>query len=248
MSDDGAADPRLLAALQVHDATPSASTRAEVLAALAGARVFAAVRAEAAATHVTPGGLRADSGAAMSLLTLSSGFLPLFPAVGDVASWRAEARPVAVPAGEACAAAVERGEGVVLLPSGVSLVPSECSALARGWVPIPGSPLAARRTTLALAMPSAPPAAELVTALGQALQGEQVSSARLLEGPDGLVLAVDPPHAPAELAALAQRVAQRLGPALPVDGLDVATLPRGAPAGVPVPVARPRRWGRRRPS
>lgn len=53
--DDGSVDPRLAAALAAHDGSPA--SRAAVLAALAGARVFVAVRAEATSVE-TVGGLR----------------------------------------------------------------------------------------------------------------------------------------------------------------------------------------------
>ena len=73
-------------------------------------------------------------------------------------------------------------------------------------------------------------------------------SARLLEGPDGLVLGLDADLDPAGLAALADRVVRRLGPALPLDGLDVAVV--GTGPGIPVTLpsgpTRRRGWSLRR--
>lgn len=247
--DDGRADPRLAAALAAWDGSPQ--RRAELLAALAGARVFAAVRATSTSERVTDAGLRADSTADMALLSLAAPdgrrALPLFADGRDVPPWHSGARPVAVPAPEACAAAVERGDdAVVLLPQGVTLDAGEVAALGRGWVPVPGSALSARTTADALRAPAARPAPALVSALAAALEGEPLRAARLLDGPDGPVLGVVParPLGPADLAALAARVARRMGQALPADGLDVA-LVDGA-LGAEVPLSRRRGVLRRR--
>lgn len=238
--DDGLADPRLA----------GATTRAELLAALAGARVFAGVVATSTAEELTAHGLRAESTAEMAVLLLEAAgerALPVFSSVPALTGWRADARPVPLSGPEACRAALEEGaRAVVLDPAGtaVTLTEDEVQVLASGWVPVPGSTLATRRGGVPLGPPAVPVPEELVAALAGALAGERLRAARLLEGPDGLVLGVAArkPLAPAALAALAQRVVARLGPVLPADGLDLAEVPARGP-GVPLlrPRLRPRR-------
>ena len=244
MSDAGLADDRLAAAL-------ASGSHAEVLAAVAGARVFAAISATATAEEVTAHGLRAESIAEMAVLLIEADgrrALPVFSSVEALKLWRLEARPVPRLGTQACQAAVdELADEVLLDPAGsaIALTSSEVRSLAQGWVPIAGSTLSSRHADTELEAPAAPVAAELVTALGVALQGEGLRSARLLEGPEGLVLGVTPrrPLAPSELAALAHRVMGRLGPALPASGLDLAQIPARGP-GLIVIKAGGRRWRR----
>jgi hypothetical protein len=176
--------------------------------------------------------------------------VPLFSDGHAVQHWRTEARPAPVSGPQACATALEDGAaGVLLDPPGAALGgrADELAHLARGRVPVSGTALASRRTTAPLAAPETAPDPLLVAALGRALAAEPVRSARLLQGPDGLVLGLDSELTPPELAALAQRVVSRLGDALPAEGLDLAVVAAGGP-GVEVPL--PRRRGllrRRRP-
>jgi hypothetical protein len=233
--DDGSADARLVAAL-------AGGRRAEVLAALADARVFAPISATSTAEHTTDSGLRAESTAEMAVLLLEADgrrALPVFLAVGDVRRWRLQARPVRLTGPQACLAAQEDGaEAVLLDPDGAAFVlsGSELGSLAQGWVPVTGTGLATRRAETALVAPEAVPPG-LVDALAVALRPEQLRAARLLQGPDGLVLGVAPvrPLAPADLAALAHRVMTRLGTALPAEGLDLTQV---APRGPGLPVVR----------
>ncbi len=250
MSDSGQADPRLAAALAAYAADGSAAARAEALAAVAGARLFAAVTATSTAEHVEPGtGLRAESTAEMVLLTLvgSAGgrAVPLFVDAATAVAFRPGARPVPLPGPEACAAALEDGAVAVLVdPPGAALVVTgaELRELAGGRVPVAGAPLSTTRTGAALTAPQDVDGA-LLRVLADALSGEPVRAARLLEGPDGPVLGVvaDEPLAPARLAALAARVLPRAH----VPDLAVAELPADGP-GVPVPLRRRRRWAVRR--
>lgn len=78
----------------------------------------------------------------------------------------------------------------------------------------------------------------LVRALAAALAGEPVCAARLLTGPEGPVLGVVPsdPLSPAQLVALAARVREHLGGALPAGGLDLAVVPSTGP-GTAIDVA-----------
>lgn len=251
MADRGEPDQRLAAALTQD--LQAAAGRAGVLAALLQARVFAGITATATGLERAPAsGLRAESGAELAVVLLAaqdgSRALPVFSGLLALRSWRADARPVPLTGGQACAAANERGaEAVVLDPgsSAFALVPAEVQALAAGWVPVPGSSLASRRTTQRWVR--ATDASEsLLVALRDAVAPEWLRAARLLDGPDGPVLGVTPRSAlpPAALAALADRIRHRLGADLPAGGLDLAVVPRDG-AGIDLLVGgRFRRRGR----
>lgn len=241
MSDTGEADPRLARALASYDGSPRA--HAATLAALAGARVFVAITATSTAEHVETGtGLRAESSAEMALVSLvaSDGAraLPAFADTGALKRWRLDVRPVPVTAAYLARAALDDGAAAVLLdPAGASVVVTgtELEALAAGYVPVAGTALAARRTTDELRQPDQAPDPRLVEALAEALRPERPRSARLLDGPGGLVLGVAPRKDldATGLAELAQRVMSRLGAALPGEGLDLAVVPPKGP-GYPV--------------
>lgn len=245
MSDTGLADPEVVSALAAWSAGPVPATRARALAVLATARVFAAVSARSTAEHVDPGtGLRAESTAEMALVTLagSSGRgVPVFLDVPSLTAFAEGVRPVRLTLAQACAAALDDGAVALLVdPPGAALVLTglELTELAAGRVPVPGAALSARTTAQALTTP-AEVDRQLLSALGRALRGEPVSAARLLQGPDGLVLGVVPrgPLDPAALAALAGRLAPRIP-----EPLDLTAVPPEGP-GLDVPL--PRGWLRR---
>jgi hypothetical protein len=246
VSDTGLADPRLAAALVAYAADRSPATRAEALAAVAGARLFAAVTATSTAEHLDAGtGLRAESTAEMALLTLvgSAGgrAVPLFLDAGAAVAFRPGARPVPLVGPEACAAALEDGAVAVLVdPPGAALVVqgADLRELAGGRVPVAGAPLSTARTATALTTPEAVDDA-LLRAVADALRDEPVRAARLLTGPDGPVLGVVADLTPGQLAALAARVLPRAG----VADLALAEVPADGP-GLPVPLRR--RWALRR--
>lgn len=237
--DDGLADPVLAQAR-------ATGSPARVLAVLAGCRVFAAVTATATSERVTDSGLRADSTAEMAVLLLEVDgvrALPVFPDVAAVLAWHPGARPVRLLGADACRAALDEGAQALVLepgPQALVLDAGQLRAVASGWVPVPGSDLATRYAEVTLSAPAGDVPAGLVAALRTALHGERLRAARLLEGPEGLVLGVAPQRslAPADLAALAQRVASRLGPDLPVGGLDLAQVPVRGPGLVVVPPGR----------
>jgi hypothetical protein len=241
VTDAGEADPRLARALAAYDG--AAASRAEVLAALAGARVFVAITATSTAEETAAAtGLRAESSAEMALVSIvaSDGdrALPAFADTAALRRWRLDVRPVPVAASYLARAALDdRAVAVVLDPAGAGIVVGrgELEALAGGYVPVAGSSLAARRTTDALTAPVVTPDQGLVAALAAALRPERPRAARLLDGPGGPVLGVSPrrPLDAAGLAALAQRVMTRLGSALPASGLDLAVVPPTGP-GHPV--------------
>jgi hypothetical protein len=127
--DDGEADPRLRAALESGD--PAA-----VAAALASARVFVGIesrlveladpaeppadrlRATAAGPAARPRP-RGEKTSEMMLATLrlpsGATALPVFSGVAALAAWRASARPVPVPAADACAEAARLGHETVVV-------------------------------------------------------------------------------------------------------------------------------------
>ena len=238
MAETGLADPRTAAALAAWRAAPAPRTRAAVLAALVADRVFAAVVARSTAEHVDPGtGLRAESTAEMTLVTLSGSSgraVPVFLDVPSLTGFADGARPVRLTLSEACTAALDDGAvAVVVDPGGAALVldRAEIGELAAGRLHVAGSSLSTRVAAL-----SAPAEADpvLLRALAAALDREPVRAARLLDGPDGPVLGVVPrePLDPAGLAALAARLAPRLPTAL-----DLAVVPAEGP-GEPVPLRR----------
>lgn len=213
--------------------------------------VLAAVAATATGHEIAAAtGLRAESGAELAVLLLEAGdgtrALPVFTEVSQLQRWRLDARPVQLSGPEACQAALEQGATHVVVDAAgaaVTLTEAEVRAVATGWVPVAGTQLRSRTGPTALHAPSEPVSAALLTALREAVAPEGVS-ARLLEGPEGLVLGIStrPVLDPAGLAALAQRVLARLGPELPAAGLGVAQV---AARGSGVVVARGR-WFRRR--
>lgn len=229
--DTGTADARLAAAVSAHDG--SATAHAALLAALVDARVFAAITATSTAEHVEEGtGLRAESSAEMAVVLLAgadgSRALPVFTSTDALKRWRLDVRPVPLTGPQAAQAARDEGAAALLLDARVPV--TELDDVSRGWVPVVGSALAARVGETPLHEPADVPAG-LAAALARALQGERLRAARLLEGPDGLVLGVAPRAdlGPAALAALAQRVVTRLGSDLPPDGLDLAVVPPRGP-------------------
>jgi hypothetical protein len=243
--DTGEADGRLAAAL----ARPE--ERAELLAALVDARVFAAITATSTGEHTEQKtGLRAESSAEMAVVLLESAdgsrALPVFPDLAALKRWRLDVRPIPLTGAQACAAARdERADAVLLDPAGAAIAVTELEQLAKGWVPVPGSSLSSRRAETALHAPTGPVPEALLSALRAALAGEDLTSARLLEGPDGLVVGVAAKDAlgAGELAALASRLVAGLGPQLPAAGLDLAEV---APAGPGTELMRQRRFRRGR--
>lgn len=248
VGDTGAADPRLACALAAWAGAPSCAASAEVHAAFAGARVFAAIAATSTARQLgSRPGPRTGSSADLALLTLlgSSGgrALPVFLDAGAAVDLRAGARPLPLSGPDACTAALQDGAVAVLLdPSGAAfaVTGSPLADLAAGRVPIAGTTLSSRRTADGLTHPGASDPA-LVRALADALRGEPIRAARLLAGPDGPVLGLVPEQAldAAALTALAARVLPRVSAVLPPGGLDLAVV---AATGPGLPVRLHRRW------
>lgn len=247
--DDGRADPRLAGALADYDG--SAAAQARVHTALAAARVFLVLSAEALRTRTSATGLREESEAQIALVTLQapSGAraLPAFLDGHEVARWRSSVRPLPLAAPLACRAALDDGAAALLLDPLGAAFPVQGTALAElaaGRVPVAGAPLSVRPGELPVdpvdpAAAARPVPVGLLDALAHALRPERVDSARLLAGPQGPLLAVTArvPLGPAQQAALAERVRRRLGRDLPAEGLDLAVVDR-TPEGLRVPLRR----------
>ena len=144
--DDGTVDPRVAAALAAHAA--GRADVADVVAALAHARVLAPVLAELeAAESVQHGGhahtVDKEASAGIVALQAPDGrtALPVFTSVDAMRAWRADARPVPTDAPRAALSAVSEGwELVVVDPGGpvtVLLPRPAVWALAQGvaWRP-----------------------------------------------------------------------------------------------------------------
>ena len=151
-ADDGTRSLPLEQALRAWSLTGSGRERVEaearVVAVLAGSRVFAPVVAELGElADPGAGGVAGDKSAdmALALLTQPDGSrgLPLFTDLAALTAWRADARPVPVPAEQAALSGVqEECDVLVLDPAGPVRFVVRRSAfwsLARGvaWVPAP---------------------------------------------------------------------------------------------------------------
>jgi hypothetical protein len=104
--DDGAADPRLTRELDALGA--GRGSLADVVAALAGARVLVPVLSDAGASVGIVGLLAPDGRTA----------LPLFSSVATMAAWRPDARPVPSLVARAALSAVGEGWEVIVLDPG----------------------------------------------------------------------------------------------------------------------------------
>jgi hypothetical protein len=147
--DTGDADPVLAAALAGHAA--GERTAQDVVAALAPARVLVAVVAVEGDSHPVAGGLRADLGADMALVTLTGAdgakALPVFTSVAALAAWEPAARPVPVESARAALSAVAEGCDRLLVdvagPHPFTVPRPAVWALGQGrdWVPSPHDPV-----------------------------------------------------------------------------------------------------------
>ncbi|MBX9246506.1 SseB family protein, partial [Actinotalea ferrariae] len=109
--DDGSADPRLVAGLSAHE--PGTRAGAELVAALAGARLLVPVLAELEASGTTSAGLHVDKEASAGVVALRTPdgrtALPVFSGVDAMRAWRADARPLPASAPRAAAACLAEG-------------------------------------------------------------------------------------------------------------------------------------------
>ncbi|KRE77574.1 SseB family protein [Arthrobacter sp. Soil763] len=141
--DDGAADAGYLTALA--RLAEGSGDEADVVAALATARVFVPILAQLAEEGEGAGGLHADKQADMALVTLKAPdgrtAMPVFTSAAALEAWHPEARPVAVYAARAALSAVAEGAELLVLDPGSAATfvvrRPAVWALARqhGWTP-----------------------------------------------------------------------------------------------------------------
>lgn len=141
--DDGAAAAVVLEALAALRA--GTGDEAQVVAALAGTRVFVPVVAEVSASTVTASGHVADKEADMALVSLRAAdgrqVLPVFTSTAALTAWHPQARPVATDVRRAAVAAVKDGTQLLVLDPGTELPfvvrrPALWAlAQGRGWTP-----------------------------------------------------------------------------------------------------------------
>ena len=224
--DTGDTPPGLAAALQAVAADPA--RRPDVLAALHGARVFAAVAAVATSTAVSTGmsgsGHTVEKEADMSLALLSDGrdrrAVPVFSSLATLHRFDPSARPVAVEGQRAAAVVAAEGAQDLVLdvagPVTVTLGEREVRALLRRTPTVPAYDDEAT-----------------VASLRDVLRHEPaVRGAWLGPWPDvdaRLTVALDPT---ADAEILGRRLADRLQALADgaVLGVDVALVPAGSPA------------------
>lgn len=137
--DDGAADPALRSALAAYADDPG--READVLLALAAARLLVPVVAVLGEVEVAAGGLAHDKTSDMAtvLLTGQDGRQALlaFTGLDTLAAWRADARPVPVATSVAARSAIQEGAAALVLdvagPTTYAVEGDVLEALARGW-------------------------------------------------------------------------------------------------------------------
>ncbi|SFD39063.1 SseB family protein [Streptomyces aidingensis] len=233
--DDGSADPEVSRALAEWAREPATEPR--LLAALARSRLLVPVVAVLGEAETGPDGRRREKHSDMALLTLQDPggrrALPVFTSAGALARWRADARPVAVTAGQALAAAVqEKAEALVVDlagPVAYQLTGPALRAFASGGAPA-RSPEVAEALRALLAAEPAVRTAHLVPG------GEADGTLAVVLGPDG-----GPADGGPEDRGPAAAV-RRLAAALAADPVLRARLARGLrlavlPSGTPLPGA-----------
>ena len=121
--DDGTADAGYLTAIAA--LREGRGDEADVVAALATARVFIPIVAQLAEEAGTAHGLHADKQADMALVTLKAAdgrtALPAFTSAAALAAWHPDARPVAVYAARAALSAVAEGAELLVLDPGADV-------------------------------------------------------------------------------------------------------------------------------
>ncbi|MFJ6213604.1 SseB family protein [Streptomyces sp. NPDC092296] len=225
--DSGGADPRLAEALARWAADPEAG-EAELLAALAAARVMVPVVALLGEAETGPDGLRREKSSDMAVPVVQAAdgrrALPAFSSLETLARWRADARPVPVHGRQAVLAAYsERADTLLLDPAGpvaYQLTGAPMRALAEGREHLP---------------PARDP--EVLAAVRRVVAAEpsvRRAYLRPAEQTDALVALVPEPAADTEAV---RDAARRIAGSLAADellrvrldrGLDLALLPATA--------------------
>ncbi|WP_432106682.1 SseB family protein [Streptomyces sp. AA1529] len=228
--DDGTADAALaeaLAAWEAEGRAPGAEPR--ILEALRGARLLVPVVAVLTEAETGEDGLRRDKTSEMAVPTLNAPggrrALPAFTSTEALSRWRPDARPVAVPLGQALQAVAHEQADTLLLdlagPVPYELTGAALHALAEGRV-----------HTSVSADPAVAEALRGVLAAEPAVLGAHLAPGSADGSGDGVLALAPAPGA--ELQSLAQRVAGALAAdetlrARLTGGLDLALLPPGSP-------------------
>ncbi|WP_225754183.1 SseB family protein [Actinotalea sp. Marseille-Q4924] len=164
--DDGSADPGLAAAVTAW--ADGRATLADVVTALADARVLVPVLAEVEASGTTAAGLHVDKEASTGVVALATPdgrtALPVFTSTASLGAWRSDARPVPAEGPRAAAAALQEGwEVLVVDPGGPVAVPvprTAVRALALGttWRPavVDGAVVDEVRSAVSVALEQVP--------------------------------------------------------------------------------------------
>ncbi|AEW97564.1 MULTISPECIES: SseB family protein [Streptomycetaceae] len=220
--DDGSADPKLAAALTAYAADRGAEAR--VVAALRGARLLVPVVAVLGEAEQGPDGLRREKSSEMAVPTIQAPdgrkALPAFTSTQTLARWRPDARPVAVPLGQALQALAHEGADTLLIdmagPVPYALAGPALRALAAG-----------RDRLDPLTDPEVGRAVREVIAAQSAVVRAYLVPAKDSDGTVGLVLAEGAEPGPvAQSVATALAADETLRGRL-VRGLDLALLPPG---------------------
>lgn len=118
--DPGAADPNVACALDAWRAGTVGEE--EVVAALAGIRVFVPIVAQVSQSHITEDGLVSDKEADMALVSLQAAdgrkALPVFTSTDALTAWNSRARPVAADIRRAALSAVQDGSALLVVDPG----------------------------------------------------------------------------------------------------------------------------------
>jgi hypothetical protein len=237
-ADDGSADPALARALaEWHGDPADPAAEQRVLHALTGARLLVPVVAVPGETETDESGLRREKTSDMAVPTLTAPggrrALPAFTSTEALARWRPDARPVAVPLGQALhALAQEEADTLVLDLAGpvtYQLTGRALHALAGHALAGHGPPAADPAVTAALRSLLA---AEPGAAGAHLTPGHEAQPAGGAGGTDSdgtLAVVLAPGAAPAEVARRLSRAlaADEVLRARLVNGLELALLPPG---------------------
>jgi hypothetical protein len=234
--DDGGADQGYLQAIAA--LAEGTGGEAQVLQALASARVFVPIVAQLGEEAAGSNGLTADKQADMALVTLQAPdgrrALPVFTCTAALEAWHAEARPVAVYAARAALSAVAENAQLLVVDPGseVTFVVRRPGVWAlaqqREWVPSYADPSLA--DVVADAVGGEPDLLRTTLAAGSGIASRTASGQVVAGGGPGpelrLILAARDGLGETELKALAARLQGRLGAskdfAERVDSLEIS--------------------------
>lgn len=205
-NDDGMMDPELAAGIEAFHAT---GDETKIVAALANAKVYAAVMPTVVEPEEGAHGLEGDKESDVALISLQAAdgrtTLPIFTSVERLTAWHPDARPVVVYAPRAALAAVsEKAELMVLDPGTdtpfVVRRPAMWSlAKQREWVPSYRNPQVAEQVSAVVELMRYIAEVRVMPAAGIAT--ERADGKKLLGGGSGPELNLEVSFVPAATAA-----------------------------------------------